>query len=324
MTPLTIWCNAHFPPDAQHILEQGVKPHRLVLSHSLETSNLAPPTGDEQCRRADVAIGQPSIEDVIASTTLNWIHLTSAGYTRYDREDLRAALRSRGGALTNSSHVYDDPCAQHVLSFMLAHARQLVPAVASQREQVWNYAPLRAAARVLSSDQTVLIVGYGAIARRLTALLAPFAINLIGLRRTPRGDEPIRVEPMSQLDALLPQADHVVNLLPSGKENARLFNASRFARMKPTAAFYNVGRGDTVDQDALVSALQQDHLGAAYVDVTTPEPLPPENPLWAAPRCLITPHIAGGRQNEMEHLVRHFLSNLQRYTRGEGLIDRIV
>ena len=147
MTPLTIWCNAKFPPDAQQILLQAVKPHRLVLSHSLESSNLAPPTGDEQCRAADVALGQPSIEDVIASTTLNWIHLTSAGYTRYDRQDLRAALRSRGGTLTNSSHVYDDPCAQHVLSFMLAHVRQLVPAAASDRERVWNYVPLRAAAR---------------------------------------------------------------------------------------------------------------------------------------------------------------------------------
>jgi hypothetical protein len=89
----------------------------------------------------------------------------------------------------------------------------------------------------------------------------------------------------------------------------------------PAAAFYNVGRGDTVDQDALIGVLNSGHLAAAYLDVTTPEPLPCEDPLWSAPNCLITPHVAGGMQGEMDVLVDHFVANFKRYLANEPLKD---
>jgi phosphoglycerate dehydrogenase-like enzyme len=101
-------------------------------------------------------------------------------------------------------------------------------------------------------------------------------------------------------------------------------NAARFAAMKPGAIFYNVGRGSTVDQEALLGALQQEQLGAAYLDVTVPEPLPPEHPLWIAPRCYITPHTAGGHSDEHERFVAHFIANLNRFTAGEPLLDRVM
>ena len=94
-------------------------------------------------------------------------------------------------------------------------------------------------------------------------------------------------------------------------------------RIKRRAKFYNVGRGDTVDQAALRQALESGNLAGAYLDVTSPEPLPPDDPLWHAPNCWITPHIAGGAQGEHQRIVRHFLANFSRFMRGQPLLNRI-
>ena len=94
--------------------------------------------------------------------------------------------------------------------------------------------------------------------------------------------------------------------------------------MKPGAVFYNIGRGTTVDQAALVTTLNSGRLAAAWLDVTDPEPLPPGHPLLSAPNCHLTPHIAGGHRNEAESLVRHFLDNFQRFVAGTPLQDRVI
>ena len=94
--------------------------------------------------------------------------------------------------------------------------------------------------------------------------------------------------------------------------------------MKPGATFYNLGRGATVHQDALLAGLRSGRLGAAWLDVTEPEPLPDGHPLWAEPNCHITPHVAGGHTGEAKTLVRHFLKNLERFTRNEPLLDRVM
>src|SRR3954466_1605296 len=112
---LTIWCNASFPPEAQERLVRGVGQNRLLLSEH-KTFNLGVTDPDPLLEQADIAVGQPDPDQAIKLPRLRWIHLTSAGYTRYDRKDLREALVARGAALTNSSIVYADPCAQHVLA----------------------------------------------------------------------------------------------------------------------------------------------------------------------------------------------------------------
>jgi len=94
--------------------------------------------------------------------------------------------------------------------------------------------------------------------------------------------------------------------------------------MKPGARYYNIGRGTTTDQDALLEALRVGQLELAYLDVTDPEPLPPGHPLWTAPNCYITPHTAGGHRGEWLRLAKHFLANFQRYQLGEELADRVI
>lgn len=322
---LTIWCNVRYPQPAMDLLREGTAAQRLVFAAAPKASNLVGGAPDPLLDEADVAFGQPDPEQVRTLPRLRWVHLDSAGYTRYDRDDLRSALAARNAILTNSSSVYDEPCAQHILSMMLAHARQLPQSLLDQHrdDRPWKAAERRAGSRLLNG-QTVLIVGYGAIGRRLAELLAPFHMNLVATRRSPRGDEAVRVVSDDQTDALLPTADHVIDILPANSSTERFFTADRFARFKPGAVFYNIGRGTTVDQQALIAALFNGQVAAAYLDVTDPEPLPSDDPLWRAPNCFITPHAAGGHHDEFERLVPHFLSNLRRFEQESPMIDRVA
>jgi phosphoglycerate dehydrogenase-like enzyme len=313
--PLDIWCDLRLDDADWARLQAGAAPHRVHDARTGATADLT---------AADVAFGQPDADRSAAAARLGWVHLSSAGYTAFDRAPVRAALAARGAALTNSSSVYAEPCAQHVLALMLADARQLPRAVAHQLgDRAWAHREIRAGSRLLLGD-TVVLVGFGTIARRLVELLAPFALDLVGVRSRPRGDEPIPMLASTDAGAALARADHVVNMLPGHEDTARFFGPARLGAIRRGAAFYNIGRGSTVDQDALAAALASGALRAAYLDVTDPEPLPPAHPLWSAPGCLITPHTAGSHAGERDRLVAHFLENLRRYTAGAPLADRII
>lgn len=323
-TVFTIWCNAHFPEPAMRLLHEGVGPHRLLLPEARHASNLAAGGPDPLLQEADVAFGQPDPQQIIQLQRLKWVHLTTAGYTRYDTEPVRAALKCRGAILTNSSGVYQEPCAEHVLAMMMALARRLPQCWQDQATtHAWRAAEHRSQCHLLAG-QTVLILGFGAIARRLVELLGPFRMNLLAVRRNVTGSEPIQTFPYSRAAELVPQADHVVNLLPANASTEDFFDADLIGAMKPTAFFYNIGRGTTVDAIALRTALEVGRIGGAYLDVTDPEPLPPGHPLWRLPNCWITPHTAGGHGDEFERLVRHFLENLRRFEAGKELADRII
>jgi phosphoglycerate dehydrogenase-like enzyme len=324
---LTIWTNYHFPPlppAADAIFLQGIRPHRLVRSSAMQASNLVAGAADPAMAEADIVYGQPDPAAVIASGRVKWIELTSAGYDRYDRADLRTALQARGGMLTNASGVYEEPCAEHVFAMMLSLARQLPQQLDDQwKRRSWDSADHRIRSFLLTG-QTVVILSHGTIARRLIELLAPFRMKIITIRRAVRGDEP--VETVSEKDAasVLPRADHVINILPGGESTKHFMNAPLFAAMKPGAIFYNIGRGGTVDQAALLAALDGGRLRYAYLDVTDPEPLPPDHPLWKHPNCFITPHTAGGSVDEFERLANHFIYNLRLFETGQPLANRVM
>jgi phosphoglycerate dehydrogenase-like enzyme len=202
-------------------------------------------------------------------------------------------------------------------------ARGLPVALEAQRgDRSWRYS-LRPSLPLLN-HQTVLILGFGAIARRLVELLQPLEMKLLAVRRRVKGDEPIPVTTVSQLDDALPHVDHLVNTLPANEESHSFVNAERLAKLKAGAIVYNVGRGTTVDQNALIKELRAGRLAAAYLDVTEPEPLPPDHPLWDTPNCFITPHLAGGHRTEKERQVRHFLDNLRRFEQGAPMRNRVI
>jgi len=155
-------------------------------------------------------------------------------------------------------------------------------------------------------------------------LLRPFDMKILAYRRRARGDEGVPVVGEDQLPRQLGAADHVIDILPESAETHWFFDAARFAAINRGAVFYNIGRGATVEQNALLHALRSGHLKAAWLDVTEPEPLPGNHPLWAEPNCFVTPHIAGGHTDEAKTLVRHFLANLERFVKGEPLLDRVM
>lgn len=329
MRALTIWSNAGFVGTAAELLRARLPPHRLILAAPV-ASNLVSGPPDPLLLDADVAFGQPHPEAAMAAVAkgkLRWIHLTTAGYTRYDDDAFRQAIHAAAARLSTSSTVYADPCAQHVMAMMLGMIRQLPSCLEAQRgERDWPMKERRARIPLLGT-QDVLLLGFGAIGLRLVELLAPFGPKVTAFRRRPEitpQSGAVQVIGLTELDAALGRADHVVNLLPANPSTLKFVNAARLATMKPGARFYNVGRGDTVDQEALLAALERKHLGGAYLDVTTPEPLPPADPLWQTPNCYVTPHIAGGHDNEPERHVEHFLRNLDAFVHERPMRDVVI
>lgn len=331
---LTIWCNAALSERAESLLVEGLAGHRVIFAKERLASVLVPGKSDEGFEQADVVFGQPVAADCLRRKDIKWVAVTSAGYGRYDTPEFLEAFKARGSAFTTSSTVFAEPCAQHVLAMMLALGRQLL---ASHEEQLgakgWKFFERRSAS-VLMNGQTVLMLGYGTIARRLTELLAPFGMKIYAVRRKAHSERGVFVISEEKVTSVLAEADHVVNLLPDNEASRNYVNARRLAAFKPGARFYNIGRGTTVDERALVQALESGRLGAAYLDVFAEEPLPASNALWTAPNCFITPHTAGGRSDQDVALVRHFLGNLAAFEAvdggatsgktGEAMKDRVV
>ena len=324
MPDLSVYCDYRLDPEAMELLREGIAPHQLLLPRKPASSVLQLPGPDPAFAQADIAFGQPAVKSILESIRLRWVQVSSAGITRYDTPEFRAAAKSRGLVLTNSSSVFAEACAEHVFSFMLAQSRQLPVALktrVSHSSEAW--ARLRNESRCLK-DQSVVILGFGSIAARLVEFLAPFQMKISAMRRKPKGDERVPTFVPDELQSHLTGADHVVDILPENADSQKFINAERLGWMKPGAIFYNIGRGATVDQDALVASLNSGHLGAAWLDVTDPEPLPDGHPLLSSPNCHITPHTAGGHGHETRTLVHHFLDNFRRYLGNARLRDRVM
>lgn len=321
---LDIRCGIRLDAAEQADFLKRVAPHRATFIDG-NTPILSASAPDTALLEAGIAFGQPDVPSLLAAQNLGWIHLSSAGYTRYDNDTFRAFVKARGIPVTNSSTVFAEPCAQQAMAFILGAARMLPEAFADRSvpdSAAWR--ALRRRHAVLGPETVVLILGYGAIARRLIELLRPYGVRVLATRRSPKGDEGVEILGDAGLPAALAAADHVVNILPASPETKDFVNAARLAAMKPGAFLHNIGRGDTVDQTALAEALAGGRLGGARLDVTSPEPLPDDHPLRAFRNCHITPHTAGGHPEETAALIAHFTGNLKRFLAGEALKDRIM
>jgi phosphoglycerate dehydrogenase-like enzyme len=319
-----IFCDLAGPEDALQALKAGTKGHELLFPTKPAVSCLHKADPDPLMSLADIIVGQPDPEAVANAPAVKWIQISSSSITRYDDPGFRTLVTSRKIAVCNSASVYSEACAEHALAFMLAQARLLPHSLrtrAAGGTQIWN--ELREASIPLSG-QSVLIVGYGAIGKRLTELLTPLSMRVMAHRRAPRDDDGVDMIELRHLPRALAAADHVIDILPDSAQTHHFFNAARFGNMKLGSVFYNIGRGTTVDQDALLAVLRTEHLRAAWLDVTDPEPLPDDDPLLAQRNCYITPHVAGGHAHESVTFVRHFLANLSRFERGEPLRDRVM
>ncbi|MCD6048637.1 MAG: D-isomer specific 2-hydroxyacid dehydrogenase [Verrucomicrobia bacterium] len=324
MKNLKIFCDTFLGNAALKQLREGVAPHELIFPAEMVNSPLAKSDPDPAFAEADIAFGQPDVANILQSTRLKWAHISSAGFTRYDTPEFRAFAAKHDIQLTNSSTVYAEACAEHVFAFMLAQARHLPESLGVRHKNATpEWLNLRHTSPLLQ-HQRVVILGFGGIAIRLLEILRPFHMNVVAYRRKVRGDEGIPIITAAELPDALAEADHVINILPANADSQNFISTERLNQMKRGAIFYNIGRGTTVDQEALAVALRSGQLGAAWLDVTEPEPLPEGHPLLSLPNCYITPHVAGGHQGEAENLIGHFLKNFRRYLDEAPLVDRIM
>lgn len=318
---LKIWTNHNFTSEDLKEFQENLSGYELFIFPPTENGTNGEPA--RALQNADVAFGTPDADAVLKAENVKWFQVDLAGYAPYDRADFKENFQSAGRIFTNSSAVYVEPCSQHVLAMMMSLARLLPALLDNQRgKKDWDYDATRANSYLLNG-QTALILGFGTIGKRLAELLAPMKMNLIGFKRTIRGDEPIKMVSENKIDEILPSADHVINILPANEQTENFLNAERFSKMKTGAIVYNIGRGTTLDQNALIKEMRSGRIAAAYLDVTDPEPLPKDHPLWTTPNCCITPHSAGGFSLEKRWHVEHFLDNLRRFENGEEMQDRI-
>ena len=277
------------------------------------------PEGIALAHGAATAWNGPPLEAILAASPhLEWLHQRGAGIDGIARPVLEASRI----VLTNGSGNHAPNIAEHVLAMMLAFARRLPELVRAQVDARW--APPDPHAVFELSGQALLVVGTGAIGTALGERAAALGMRVAGVRRAVTGDVLPgfdRVRPMAELDAALAEADHVVIALPLTQETRHLFDAPRLARMRRGAYLYNVGRGGIVDQAALIEALERGQLAGAGLDVTDPEPLPPESPLWRAPNVLITAHSSGLTPRSLERYHALLLENLRRWVAGEALLN---
>jgi phosphoglycerate dehydrogenase-like enzyme len=248
---------------------------------------------------------------VAAAPSLRWLHSPAAGV------DLPffAGLSERGVRVT-TSHVNAIPIAEYVLAVVLSHYQQLGRWRDAQSARAWRHHEFREV-----HDTTWLVVGLGAIGSAVATRARAFGAHVVGVRRTPRGDEPVAELLTSEhvLDAV-PRADIVVLAAPGTDSTRHLVDDRFLAAMRPGSVLVNVARGSLVDEAALLRALGRGVPEVAILDVFDTEPLPPDSPFWGHPRVVVTPHSSSGGAGRLARAVDLFVDNLGRYARGDPLL----
>lgn len=242
----------------------------------------------EDLRRAQIIIGNLAPEAFAKAENLKFLQLSSAGADAY----VKPGVLPEGTILTNATGAYDRPVAEYAFAAVLMLMKKFHLYRDNQNRSEWIKE-----GRVRSlSESVVLIAGLGNIGLCLARMLKAAGAEVIGIRRH-ASEPPAYVDRLyveGEIDSVLPEADVVISILPSTEETRNFFDRNRFAQMQKGTIFVNAGRGDAVDESALLQALRSRHLEAAAIDVTEQEPLPADSPLWQEPNLFITPHVAGG------------------------------
>jgi D-2-hydroxyacid dehydrogenase (NADP+) len=270
---------------------------------------------EHELASADGVVGWRVTADMLESMPrLCWIHAGGAGVNSYDL----SAIAERGIVLTNSSGVAAPNIAEHIMGMMLALVRRIPTLVQSQSRREWrDHVTHREVSELLGS--TLLVVGVGDIGQELAKRASAFGMEILGARRRAGTELPgfSRVVGIDDLPTIVGGADHVVVTVPETADTRGMFDAELISKMKSGAMLYNVGRGPVIESPALIEALESGHLGGAGLDVTDPEPLPADSPLWAMDNVLITSHTSGSTPRYWERLLPLVADNIHRIQAGE-------
>jgi phosphoglycerate dehydrogenase-like enzyme len=287
-----------------------------------ETEEQAKAVVEEVLKQTEVLLSNPVVPDDILgrAPNLRWVQLTSAGADRLIDSDL---VRSSSVSVTTASGIHAIPIGEWVIGAIIAFAKGFPRAFRSQQERTWR--------PYIASElerATVGIVGLGAIGRHVARLAKGFGMRVIATRRSQDATMPgvdcgePDVDEMfarDELRDLLAECDYVVLAVPLTEASRHLIGEAELASMKRNAVIVNIARGAVIDQRALIDAVRNGVIGGAALDVTDPEPLPPDSELWALDNMMITPHISGGTPRYMDRAIDLFCDNLRRYLDGDPL-----
>lgn len=276
---------------------------------------------------ADILITSNAIWDEDHSSVLDdcphlaWIQLINAGYDNLVNSGIPHHI-----VLTTNGGTGADVVAEHAVAMLLALLRGLPAIIHSQEQRNWNFDSISIQLNSLH-DKNVAIIGYGNVGRALAKLLSCFDVNITVVSRSQsQSDEPgVNVRSIDEMFSVLALADILFLAAPLTQHTELMIAAPEFAVMKKGCYLVNTARGRLVDTDALLVALQEGKLAGAAIDVTDPEPLPGEHPLWACPNVIISPHVAwaGGGEYTQRHLKELVLENTRRFLNGEPLKSQV-
>jgi phosphoglycerate dehydrogenase-like enzyme len=271
-------------------------------------------------RGADAVIGVCSEEILAAGVELRWIQVFTAGVENCVS---LPGMLERDIRLTNMQRVAGPVMAEHVFALLLGLTRNVGHWIDAQRAAEWRRTDAGRGSMTSLRGKTLLVAGLGGIGTEVARLGHAFEMKVIATRASAREgpDYVSYVGLPHELNTLARRADVVVNTVPLTPQTRGIFDAEFFAALPPGAVFINVGRGASVDTAALIAALDSGRLAGAGLDVTDPEPLPADHPLWRRRDVIITPHVSAGSDAGREDRWLIARENLRRYVAGAPLLS---
>jgi phosphoglycerate dehydrogenase-like enzyme len=259
-----------------------------------------------------VTLGEDLTEEhIYQAEKLSWIMVISAGMDEMPFQ----AIAEKNILVTNARGIHAVPMAEYTIHMMLHSARQTTVVQEQERRKEWDRSPVM----MELHGKTIVIVGAGAIGSEIARLANAFHMKTIGINRSGRMVEPF--DETASIDNLykeLPKADFVVSVLPKMASTDRLFSTRTFSAMKKSAVFINIGRGNVVDEEAVLRSLNRGAFHHAILDVFNKEPLPSDHPFWEHEKVTVTPHLSGISPQYQPRAMGIFEENLRTYLSDEG------
>ncbi|TKD68362.1 D-2-hydroxyacid dehydrogenase [Pseudalkalibacillus hwajinpoensis] len=258
-----------------------------------------------------------SSDHIEKATRLKWIMVLSAGL---ERMPLRK-IKERGILITNARGIHSIPMAEYTISVMLQVAREAKQVIANESEKVWKKnVPMKEI-----TGSTIGVVGTGAIGCEIGRLAHAFRMKTLGVNRTGHdADHFDEIYKNEDILSMLPKCDYVVGVLPSTTDTRHYFRKSHFEKMKKSAVFINIGRGDTVNERELLDSLNAGEVKHAVLDVFENEPLDPSHPFWEMDTVTVTPHHSAISDNYQPRAIEIFKYNLRKYLKESNDMKNVI
>lgn len=275
----------------------------------------------DHLRDAEIIVGwkkEIAEHSIYANSKLRWLQSWSAGVNSMPLEE----MEKKKIVLTSANGVHAYPISETIFALMLGLTRKIHTYVRNQQEKKWHHADMN----LEIHEKTIGVIGVGHIGKETAKIAKAFGMKVLGVRHSDREEEFVdEMYTTAQLSDVLPRCDYVVITLPLTDETHHLFGADEFKKMKSSAFFINIGRGEIVVEDDLIEALRSGEIAGAGLDVFTKEPLEENSPLWEFENVIVTPHTSGSTEHYTKRVIEDiFIPNLKSYAQGGVLPKNVV